>query len=118
VGRYWLIGAPLIIVFVVFVARTLLTSGNGMLRSATVLIGITGLIFLTFADIGGYFRARSFTAEKPIWRGATVAAPLLKRCAGAKEDKAGWSVFLKHLKEPRYRPVSISASSTELSRRR
>jgi hypothetical protein len=80
-GRYWLIGAPMITVFAAFFARSSLSHIGSEDRWRLHLVsGIGALIFLLVTDIGGVTQARAFTANKPIWSGAAIVAPLLDLC--------------------------------------
>jgi hypothetical protein len=81
VGRYWLIGAPSLIVFIVFLMSEFLRLG-GQARRVRLYWGgcLAGLLLLVLTDAGGYFQARILVSEKPIWRGAQIASPLLRNC--------------------------------------
>ena len=77
VGRYWLIGAPSIIVFTAFVARSNFVQSRSEDRWHLHLVcAIGALLFLLVADASGFHQARNFTASKPIWTGAVIVAPL------------------------------------------
>ena len=80
-GRYWLVGAPVIIVFTTFFARSaFLSSGSGGRRHLHLACGFGAVLFLLITDVSGFMQARAFTANKSIWEGAAVAAPLLRLC--------------------------------------
>ncbi len=100
-GRYWLIGAPLVVVFLTAVAAAALSPavlspavlspaglsfdaarGHGHGR-ALVITGVGAVLLLLATDARGFVGARDFTADKPIWRGAALVAPLLSRCGPA-----------------------------------
>jgi hypothetical protein len=72
-ARFWLIGAPCVVVFVSFMTRTLFA------RRA-FLGALVGVSFLVVTDINGFFVARASTAEKENWSGAAIVAPLLQHC--------------------------------------
>jgi hypothetical protein len=80
-GRYWLQGAPAIIVLIALLARTWLFDGISR-RSPLVPIACASaaVAFLTISDATGFITARVFTAAKPIWKGALVVAPLARDC--------------------------------------
>jgi hypothetical protein len=81
VGRYWLIGAPSLIVFVVFLMKEFCRLGCQADHSRLYWGGhLASLLFLVFIDAYGYFQARILTFEKPIWRGAQIVSPLLQDC--------------------------------------
>jgi hypothetical protein len=80
-SRYWLIGAPAILVFTCFVTREFVASAERQVRGRRCWIGaLTGLSFLVIADGVGFAAARADTASKLIWRGAELAGPLLRHC--------------------------------------
>jgi hypothetical protein len=80
-ARYWLIGTPSIIAFVSFITRAFLVQATDGVRGGLYRAGaVVGLSFLAVADINGFSVARAYTAEKPIWKGATIASPLLQHC--------------------------------------
>jgi hypothetical protein len=80
-GRYWLIGAPSLIVFVVFLMRGFFGLEDQADRFRLYWGGcLAALFFLVLTDVGGYFQARTLTSEKPIWRGARIVSPLLQNC--------------------------------------
>jgi len=79
-GRYWMIGAPLLVTLPVFLSvewqRENAPSRRGLLLAAH---GLTALFFI-LSSVGGFASALEFTAMKPIWKGAGTVAPLLGRC--------------------------------------
>jgi hypothetical protein len=81
-GRYWLIGAPAILVFASFVTRTLVLHAAREVHASQYWGGaLIGLSFFVAADSTGFAAAREDTANKLIWRGAKIAGPLLQHCA-------------------------------------
>ena len=80
-ARYWLIGTPSIFVFVSFLTRAFLKQASDGICARVYWVGVVaGLSFLVVTDLSGFSVARAYTAEKPIWRGAAIAAPLLQHC--------------------------------------
>ena len=80
-ARYWLIGTPCILTFVSFVTRAFLVqAADGVLAGLYRIGAAAGLSFLVVTDINGFSVARAYTAEKPIWNGATIVSPLLQHC--------------------------------------
>ena len=81
IGRWWLVGAPAVVVFVSFVVRALFlrTASSAHARLCWVAT-FAGLTFFLITDISGFFAARAFTADKRIWSGVSIAAPLLQHC--------------------------------------
>lgn len=80
-GRFWLIGAPSVVVFVSFMTRALFAHNASRVRGRLYRAGaLVGLSFLLITDISGFFVARASTAEKENWSGAAIVAPLLQRC--------------------------------------
>jgi hypothetical protein len=84
VGRYWMIGTPSVVVFIVFLMREFFELRDRAGRLRLYRGGcLASLLFLFFTDAGSYFRARSLASEKPIWRGALIVSPLLQNCSVA-----------------------------------
>ena len=88
-ARYWMIGAPSLIVFVVFLLKTFFG-----LAGTTRLHHYHGgcfvcLAFLVLADANGYIYARIFTSWKPIWS-LDVVAPLIQKCPMASVHTNGY----------------------------
>jgi hypothetical protein len=80
-GRWWLIGAPCLTVYVSFIARALFAHRGSGARGRLYEVGsIVGLSFLAVTSVGGYAVARNFTAGKWSWSGAAIVAPLLRSC--------------------------------------
>ena len=80
-GRYWIIGAPSLIVLMAFLARSWWRElRDGTLMSPTSLAVLGAGVLALVSSYSGFLAAKSFTASKPIWRGAEVTAPLLKEC--------------------------------------
>jgi hypothetical protein len=80
-ARYWLIGAPSLIVLMIFLMRAWLKDGfakpgRPILQVAT---GIA-LTLLFVSDGLGFGSARFFVASKKIWNGAALVAPLVQQC--------------------------------------
>jgi hypothetical protein len=88
-GRYWVIGAPSLIVFVAFLLRTFFGLA-GTARSYLYRGGcFVGVAFLVFSGTTGYIHARIFTSWKPIWRSEFVA-PLMRECTTASVHTNGY----------------------------
>jgi hypothetical protein len=80
-GRYWLIGAPCLVVFVSFMTRALLRLGQSQTPAFAYFAGaLVGLGLLTVTDVNGFFVARASVSEKENWRGAAMVTPLLGNC--------------------------------------
>ena len=80
-GRWWLIGAPSVVVFVSFVVRALFLRTAGPAHARLYSVGtFAGLSFFVVTDISGFFAARAVTADKGIWSGVSIVAPLLQHC--------------------------------------
>jgi hypothetical protein len=83
-ARYWLMGAPSVVTFVVFITKALWVRGVSLARPRLYQFGVfAGLSLLAITDISGFFAARGQTAEKLVWSGASIAAPLLQNCPPA-----------------------------------
>jgi hypothetical protein len=83
-GRYWLIGAPSLVVFAVFLMRAFFKLGSQTYRSRCYwAVSFASLIFLGIIDVSGYFQARAFIAEKSIWKGAGFVAIHITNCPTA-----------------------------------
>ncbi len=83
-GRYWVIGAPGIIVLLAFLARAWWSqlADRGILSWPAA--AVAGAIALAVAtSISGFVTAREFVATKPTWKGAEIARPLLGGCPPA-----------------------------------
>lgn len=81
-GRYWLVGAPMIPVLAALTLRCELAraswttwAGRSALAAATL-----GSVIFAAAAAGGFAQALAFTASKPIWRGAGLAASRVRGC--------------------------------------
>lgn len=80
-GRYWMIGAPGLIVLVVALAATWYREGWGPHGLSASRYALAGAAVLAVASsVTGFLAAREFTAAKPVWKGATVVGPLLQGC--------------------------------------
>jgi hypothetical protein len=95
-GRYWLIGAPLLIVAMVFAMRAqiLAASAEGRARWIALFGGLCLVAMTAF----GFFNARDFTETKPIWRGVTIVRGLIGDCPP------------RSVRIPRWRPLYAIAS--------
>jgi hypothetical protein len=88
-ARYWVIGAPSLIVFVVFLLRTFFGLANTT-RSYLYCGGfVVCLALLVLSNTTGYIHARIFTSWKPIWRSEFVA-PLIQECPAASVHTNGY----------------------------
>jgi hypothetical protein len=116
VGRYWLIGAPPLIVFIVFLMREFLRLGDQGGRFRLYWGGcFASLLFLVLTDAGGYPQALILTFEKPIWRGAQIVSPLLQSCPVSSvhvNDSVSLFATAAHVSEDLF--VASDASNTEL----
>jgi hypothetical protein len=83
VGRYWLIAAPVVIVATTYLARAWwLQAGEGG-SALAVTAAVASAALLIGSNALGPYVARETTADRPIWRGASVAGPLLSGCPAA-----------------------------------
>jgi hypothetical protein len=116
VGRYWLIGAPSLIVYMVFLMRAFFSLGNEAGRFRLYWGGcLASLLFLAFIDANGYFQARTITSEKPIWRGAQMVSPLLHSCLVASVHVNDFvSLFAIAARVPEELFVDANSSKAEL----
>ena len=81
VGRYFLIAAPSLIVFVIFLMRALLAFQVKPPQSHLyTLAWLACLAYFCLADANGYVQARILTSEKSIWRGAGFVAAHATNC--------------------------------------
>ncbi len=82
-GRYWLIGAPAILVFVTLALRCefKVASAGGPSARAAAATGALGAALMLAASVLGFANAQTFIMAKPVWRGAPLVAPLLENCA-------------------------------------
>jgi hypothetical protein len=89
-GRWWSIGAPCVVVYVVWVTRALFAHGVNGIRGPLFALGcLAGAGLLVVTSINGFAAARRLTAAKMIWSGAKIAAPLLARCPRASVHVGG-----------------------------
>ncbi len=122
-GRYWVQGAPALIVLVAFLARTWLfdpaSQGLRFLPMAGVLAAVT---FLMISDVAGFMTAYALTAQKPAWKGAALVAPLARSCPAASVHVNGFVPFFGYaagipdavfadIRDPTTKPIR-SASAT------
>jgi hypothetical protein len=117
-GRYWLIGAPAIVVFISFVTRDFVARAAYQARARLYWVGaLSGLSFLVIADGAGFLAARADTANKLIWRGAEIAAPLLKDCPSRSVHVyTSWGfvpgfAFVAHVPEEVFTSVDAPATT-------
>ena len=96
-GRYWLQGAPAVVVLLAFLAKAWLVAHTG--RSSR-LVPITGALasigLLAISDAAGFTTARAFTAAKPAWIGAAVVGPLVRDCPAASVHVNGFVPFFAY----------------------
>ncbi len=81
-GRYWLIGAPALLVLAAFAPRAELMdasapTSNGRRALASAAFGAAALLA---ASAFGFVQAQAFTAAKPVWRSAERVTTLLASC--------------------------------------
>jgi hypothetical protein len=81
-GRYWLIGAPAILVVAAFALRAELraASAGGPSAKRAAASAAFGAASLFAASVLGFVNAQAFMEAKPVWRGAALVAPLLGDC--------------------------------------
>jgi hypothetical protein len=80
-GRYWMIGAPIIVVFLVFVARSALSGWRVPANRRLHMAACAGVVGLLLAMDGtGFFAARHWVRYLPFWKGTARVAPLLSQC--------------------------------------
>jgi len=113
-GRYWLIGAPGLIVFVTFTTRSFLARAELAHARSYVMGAIMAFTLLVIIDVNGFFAARADTDGKLICRGAALAAPLLQHCAPGSvhvttEFRAGYAI-LAHSPEDVFASVDAPAT--------
>jgi hypothetical protein len=82
-ARYWLIGAPSIVVFVVFLMRAFALDAHAVHPRLRVVGAFACLSFLVLTDASGYSQAFLSTSGKPAWRGAELVTPILQECPSA-----------------------------------
>jgi hypothetical protein len=116
VGRYWLVGAPSLIVFIVCLMREFFELGGQAGRFRLYWSSsLAALLFLVLIDAGGYFQARTLTSEKPIWRGARIVSPFLQNCPVASVHVNEFvSLFAVAAHAPEDLFVAASSSNGEL----
>jgi hypothetical protein len=116
VGRYWLIGAPSLIAFIVFSMREFFRLRDQGGRFRLYWGGcLASLLFLVLTDVGSYPRALTLTSEKPIWKGAQIVSPLLQGCPVSSvhvNDSVLLFATAAHVSEDLF--VASDASNTEL----
>ncbi len=84
IGRYWMIGAPGLIVLVVVLAAAWYREAWEAGATAIPRIALAGAVIVGVASsISGYLTAYHFTELKMGWKGAPVLGPLLKDCPAA-----------------------------------
>jgi hypothetical protein len=77
VGRYLLIGGPLLLVFIIFLAG----AGQNAARTAMPLVFTGGAIaFLSLSSLSGFANAYALTRSKPGWFGADLVTSLAVGC--------------------------------------
>lgn len=81
-GRYWLIGAPAILVFVALALSSEFkaASNGGPPARAAAVTGAFGAALILAASVLGFANAQTFMMAKPVWRGTQLVAPLLENC--------------------------------------
>lgn len=75
-GRYWLIGAPALIVVLAFLARALFESADQRLRYA----GFAVLAFFIVTAATGFIMAKRHLIAEPVWRHADAVGVLASEC--------------------------------------
>jgi len=82
-GRYWLIGAPAIVVLAALALRAELraaAAGGPDSRPATATAAF-GAASMLAASTFSFVNVQAFMEAKPVWRGTPLVAPLLGDCA-------------------------------------
>jgi hypothetical protein len=81
-GRYWMIGTPIVFVFLAFLLRAEFMPMEKRLAPSWLggVISMGVVVCLATVDVGGFAEAKDFTAAKPIWRGAAIVSPLAHDC--------------------------------------
>ena len=77
-GRYWVIGAPGLIVLVAFLARAWWTETGANRLASWLLLGVALLACVT--SLSGFLAARTMISAKPVWKGADIVRPLVENC--------------------------------------
>jgi hypothetical protein len=112
-GRYLAIGAPLVVVFLTFVARAALAGRPAPAGLRLPMVAGAGVVALLLAmDRSGFLAAQRMTAEQPFWRGAALAGPLLTRCgpASVHVNRPAWLFALAgHAPESTFVPIDRAA---------
>jgi len=90
-GRYWLIGAPAILVLAVLALRAELAHADAPAPAGGRALAGAGFAMaaLLAASALGFANAQAFTMAKPMWRGAAIATPLLGACGPNEVRVAG-----------------------------
>jgi hypothetical protein len=82
-SRYWLSGAPSIVVFVVLLTRALAFDVHAAHPRLRMVGALACLAFLTLTGASSYSKAFSFVSDKPAWRGAELVTPVVRGCPSA-----------------------------------
>jgi hypothetical protein len=122
-GRYWLQGAPALIVLVTFLAKTWMLEGASRRLQLVPIAGALGAVaFLTASDASGFITARADTAAKPVWKGAALVAPLARNCSAASVHVNGFEPLFAYttrvpetvfadVREPATKPINSTDST-------
>jgi hypothetical protein len=83
-ARYWLIGAPALVVYLVFAARAAMVEAmrrSGRRGAGPLLLGVGALGLLVATSVTGYEYALYYIKAKYVFRGAEIVKPLLPGCS-------------------------------------
>jgi hypothetical protein len=101
-ARYWLVGAPALVVFLVFVARTAIAEAmRSRRRAGPSLLGVAALGLLVVTSVTGFNNALFYIKAKYVFRGAEIVKPLLPGCrAGTVHIYRNPQSYLEITQEP------------------
>lgn len=76
-GRYWLIGAPALVIALAFLARALFESADWRARYA----GLAVIVFFAATAVTGFVMAKRQLIAEPVWRHASTVSALAFGCS-------------------------------------
>lgn len=119
VGRYWLVGAPVLIALNLFLIAAFLRLGSenfsfGDFWRNRPLVAGAALIAITLAsNILGFGAAYRLTADKPIWRGGAIVESLAADCPPHSVRVTGNPPFLPAYAENAGVDASLFVDATD-----
>jgi hypothetical protein len=81
-GRYWMIGAPAVTVFLLFFIRSWIDDVTRCAKGWPLKLSavVATAAFVALVTVNGFGAARAFVGLKPAWRGGLLVAPMIRNC--------------------------------------